>query len=195
MPALPIAHPLRCFAALCVPLALACGRGKDEGTDDSTPPTDDSTADDSTADDSTPEDTSYGEVFERQDAAFTVDFNGSTWSSEEGYWLGNTTSYLNATKSDGSRSQTVTVEIEGNIRYAGEYPIALIRYAEGPAQGSVDVNWEVSDPPGVTLVVEGFADSTFLHAHQEGTATLTATIGGSGDADWVDMTLTSWPKF
>lgn len=193
MPALPLRHPLRLVLAAFVPLALACGRGKDDPTD--SPGPDDDSGEDPTDDSQSPEDTSYGEVFDRQDAAFTVQFNGSTWTADEGYWLGNTTSYLNATKSDGSRSQTVTVEVDGNVRYAGTYPISLIRYAEGPAQGSVDVNWEVRDPAGVSLVVLGFAETTYIHAEQEGTATLEATIGGSGEAEWVDMTLTSWPKF
>ncbi|MCB9758707.1 MAG: hypothetical protein H6739_02610 [Alphaproteobacteria bacterium] len=172
-------------------LSLACAGGKDEA-DDSNVTDDTGTSGDDTQE-SDPGDTSYGEVFDRQDPLFSVAFDaaGGTWTSSTGYW---NNAFINASKSDGSRSETVIVEVDGNLRYADEYPVKLIRYAAGAAQAEIDTQYEVSNPAGVTFVVEGFADDTYLHGYLVGTATLTDTLGG-GTASWTDMELTSWPKF
>ncbi|MCB9743000.1 MAG: hypothetical protein H6741_02655 [Alphaproteobacteria bacterium] len=186
---------LKGLAALSLGMALACGSKDADDTgasNDDTQPGDDTAV---SGDDSDNGDTSFGEVFERGDPSYTVNFNGSLWSSSTGYYLGNTSSFINATGGDSSRSQTVTIEVDGNVRYADTYPVKSITYAEGPAQGSVDVNYSVTNPSGVTFTVQGFAEETYLFGELNGTATLTDTIGGGGSADFTGLVIESWPKF
>lgn len=183
---------------LFVALLLACAGPKDttdNAADDSSPTSDDSTSDDSTADDSSGDDTSLGEEFERTDPLFTVQFAGSTWSSATGYYTGGQGgSFINATGGDSSRSQTVTIQVDGNLRYAGEYAVGSIHYTEGPAQAGVDVDYGNDNPVGVTFVVEGFAEERYLFGHMTGNATLTDSFSG-GTAEWTELTLVSWPRF
>lgn len=191
---------LRPLFALFFAFGLACAGGKDapdDGTlDDSVTSSDDSADDSTVADDSTPtDDTFAGEVFERTDPIFSVSFAGATWTSVTGYYTGGQGgSFINASGGDADRSQTVTVAIDGNLRYAGEYPITSIHYAEGPAQAPVDVDYSIEHPEGVTFVVEGYAEERYIFGHMTGSATLTDAYSG-GTAVWTDMTLVSWPRF
>lgn len=194
-------NPRFCIVTLgLLALSLACAGPKDDEAQDSpAPEVDDSasSSDDSAADDSTvsTDDTHYGgEQFEAGAPEFTVQFNGSTWDTAVGYWLGGDTSYLNASGGDSSTSQTVLVEIAGNIRYAGTYPVSMIRFAEGPAQGEVSANYQVVSPVDLNLVVRGYADEVLLFGELEGSTTLTDTVAG-GAAEWSEMVLSSWPKF
>ncbi|MCB9745942.1 MAG: hypothetical protein H6740_25430 [Alphaproteobacteria bacterium] len=184
--------------ALSLALTLACAGGKDDDNDDVTDESGGGGQDDTSAssDDSDNGDTSFGEVFDRTDPLFSASFRDSTWTSAEGHYFGNRNgSTITASDSDESYSRSFTINVDGNIRYAGTYPVTQISYTEAPAQGSPDLNFTASNPAGVTITVLGFAEETYLFAELDGSATLTDSIGGAGTTTFSGLVLESWPKF
>jgi hypothetical protein len=188
------ARGARWLAGIVGAFALACAGGKDEGEvpEDTNPGGDDTGV---TGDSDDEVDTGPGEVFDPEAPSFVATFNGGDWTAVEGYWTGGAISYLRANGGTSERTENTIIEVQGDIRSAGRFPVSAIVYAEANAQSSFDLRYEVKDPPGVFLVVEGFANGDELFGALEGEATVTDTVGGAGSVTWSATPARSWPKF
>ena len=188
------ARGARLFMGIVGALALACAGGKDEDeVVEDTNPSDDDTGVSSDSDDGI--DTGPGEVFDPEEPSFIATLDGGEWTALEGYWTGGPTSYLRANGGSSSRTENTVIEIRGDINNAGRFPVVAIIYAEANAQSSIDLRYEVKDPPGVFFVVEGFANGDELFGALDGVATVTDSVGSAGSVQWSATTARSWPKF
>ena len=174
--------------ATLLALGLACTGNKDDEVvdsdgqssstgDDTEEPTDDSEAN--------TEDTSYGEDFDPTDPKFTVQIAGASWSTDQGFW---TKTSLSANIPDNTQAEVVTIIVDGDLRYAGTYPVSSMNYSQTPSQGT-PVIYNSSANPSVTVTVLGFSDDN---------TNLFATIDGSTDLDGIAFEggdVVGWPPF
>jgi len=174
-------------AGVMLVLGLACSGDKDDVAQDSEDDvTDDSVA---TADDSEEEntdDTSYGTEFDPVDPLFTVTLADATWETNQGFW---TKTSLSANIPDDAQAEVITIIVDGDLRYAGTYPVSSMNYSQTPSQGAPVIYNSDSDP-NVTVTVHGFSDE--LHNN------LFATVEGTTDLGGISFKggeVYNWPPF
>lgn len=172
-------------------LTLGCfGRGDPKPDPETGTSADDSVTDDSsiTDDSSGTDDTSYGEEFDPEEPSFIVTLNGGPWTATGGYYFANSTSYLKAEVA-GEPTYTVDIEVSGDIRYAGTYPVASIGYSELASSTEAIISKDFD--PAMTFTVEGFSNETYVFGTLDGTANLT----GGGEHSITGGVIRNWPKY
>ena len=124
--------------------------------------------------------TGIGEVYPDDDPLFSILISGETWELDPvvegnlGYFTGNT---LYAQLSTGTgTSQTVSIQIDGDLMVPGTYPVTYMSYTFQVAQDPPTVG-DVVDPEGFMVTCLGFAetgnaDATHIYAVSSGEATL-----------------------
>jgi len=168
-------------AILCGLVTIGCS-GKDGtasfGSDTGTVPSGDDT--DPAATGETDDITGIGEVYPDDDPLFAVEINGDLWevdpteSDSLGYFTPNT---LYAQLGTGSgTSQTVSIQIDGDLEIPGTYNVTYMSYTFQVAQDPPTVG-DVYDPEGFTVTALGYAetgnaDATHIYAVSSGETTL-----------------------
>lgn len=181
----------RAFVGLGLLVLTAAGCTKDPEPDDSQPQDDTASTDDS----ENTGDTSFGETFDAETPAFTLTVDGAAAQFGPGNWNNNgATSTFSAQAEDtAGNGLSVTLMIDGPIRYAGTYPISSFNYSSSPPSDAPTV-WIANAPAGVTFTTLGFDENGGLFGTVDGTATL-SNADGAADLQASGGTVRSWPKF
>lgn len=182
----------RALVGLGVLLLMSAGCTKDEPDPDDTSSGQDDTSSDDTENTG---DTSFGESFDAETPLLTLTLDGVEFRANPGNWNnGGTTSTLSAQAEDtAGNGLSVTLMIDGPIRYAGTYPVTMLNYSSAPPSDAPTV-WIANEPTGVTFTTLGFDDDNGLFGTIDGAATLTNADGAAAVAAG-SGTVRSWPKF
>ena len=178
------AHRTTLVALGMLGFALACTGDKD------VPPPDSEVevlVDSPQSDDSEPstEDTSYGEDFDTTAPSFTATLDGADWSTDDGFW---TRTSISATIPDAAQAEVVTIIVDGDLRFAGSYPVSSMSYSQTPSQGS-PIIYSSENDPDVRVTVLGFSDdNTYIFANVEGGTDL-------GGIAFAGAEVRGWPPF
>lgn len=173
-------------------LLLACASKEPDDTGADTSPDTAETGD--TGDSDTGHDS--GQVFELGDPLLQVGFGKQTWSSSDGYWF--SASGLSTIKAslaiDAKNQEQVSMQIDGDVAWAGTYPVAEMVWVHQLSASGDTFKYEVHDPPDVTFTVEGFAEGDHLFGHLDGVAHLVDSVAG-GPMSAHDLTVQSWGPY
>ena len=83
---------------------------------------------------------------------------------------------------DNSQAEVITIIVDGDLRYAGTYPVSSMSYSLTPTQGT-PVIYSSENDPDVTVTVLGFSDGhTNLFANIEGETDLDGIAFTGGEA-------------
>jgi hypothetical protein len=182
-------------------LGLSCGDKDDTEPDtaegdtdtDSDGDTDGDSDGDGDGDGDTDTDTDTDvEYMEPGDPVYAASFAGTAWTGEPGYWFSSGgVSYLVANQGE----QQVNVQVKGDIRVAGEYPVGDVLYTDVIISSSFDFFYEGDGDGTATFTAIGISqDGEYVWGSMSGSVPLTDTMGG-GSSSLDALQVESWPKF
>jgi hypothetical protein len=178
-------------------LLAACSGDKDDTAPNDTDADTDVDADtdtDSDGDGDTDTDADADHTFEPGDQSYVAFFGGDRWEAETGYWFyGGGQGYLVGQARGGEL--TVQVSVDGDIRYAGEYPISEVEYSDAGSggRGAWDFTYKGAGN-GATIAIDGHdEEGDFIWATYDGEPIpLVDTQGLVEDTTFDSLAVISW---
>jgi hypothetical protein len=135
-----------------------------------------------------------GPVMVEGDANLSVSIAGYEFEATSGYWnAGECVSRFSASYFQSDVSYVIAVEVFGDLRGSGNFPIKLFTYSENPAQCEATVAY-VAELPDASIEITGHSDNNHIFGSLVGTFSAVDTVSGSS-AEISAIDLESWPIF
>jgi hypothetical protein len=135
-----------------------------------------------------------GQLMEEIDSTLSVTIAAYDFEGTTGYWnAGECVSRFSSTYFQGDVSYVVALEVFGDLRGSGNFPIRLFTYSENPAQSEATVAY-VAELPDARIEITGHSESNHLFGSLVGTFSAVDTVSGSA-AEVSAIDIESWPIF
>jgi len=135
-----------------------------------------------------------GQVMAEGDPSLSVTIAAYDFEGALGYWqAGECISRISSTYYQSDVSYVVSLEVFGDLRGSGNFPIRLFTYTEGPAQEEATTAY-VANLPDASIQVTGHSDDNHLFGSLVGSFSAVDSVSGSS-AEVTAIDIDSWPIF